>query len=329
MKLEDIGFYTLSDERADTASASSRLMRCELLLGSKCNFACPYCRHAGGDDISFRDAIEVIDAWGRDHLFAIRFSGGEPTLHPDLPVFVAKARLMGVERIAVSTNGSADPFVYRHLLGCGVNDFSISLDACCAADGDLMAGGVKGAWEVVVENIKMISSMCYVTVGVVLTNENAGSVNSIIKMASSLGVADIRIIPAAQEGNMVEGIDIDKDILDRHPILRHRVANISADIPTRGLSDGDCRKCGLMLDDMAVDSSCMHYPCIIYLREGGKPIGRVGPRMREDRMRWYEKHDSLNDPICRSQCLEFCREYNARFAMHNPVSTGSPPVHVV
>lgn len=44
MKLEDIGFYTLSDERAKNASESSPLHRCEILITDKCNFKCPYCR---------------------------------------------------------------------------------------------------------------------------------------------------------------------------------------------------------------------------------------------------------------------------------------------
>ena len=44
MKLEDIGFYTLSDERAQNISINSPLMRCELIVTSRCNFRCPYCR---------------------------------------------------------------------------------------------------------------------------------------------------------------------------------------------------------------------------------------------------------------------------------------------
>ena len=44
MKLEEIGFYTLDDERAKHASETSPLWRCELLLTNKCNFHCPYCR---------------------------------------------------------------------------------------------------------------------------------------------------------------------------------------------------------------------------------------------------------------------------------------------
>jgi sulfatase maturation enzyme AslB (radical SAM superfamily) len=76
MKLEEIGFYTLSDARAETASSSSVLMRGELLLGSRCNFSCPYCRHVGGEDISPDLAKEVVSGWIADGLRNVRFSGG-------------------------------------------------------------------------------------------------------------------------------------------------------------------------------------------------------------------------------------------------------------
>ena len=45
-----------------------------------------------------------------------------------------------VKRIAISTNGSAPMKCYTRLIEAGVNDFSISLDACCASTGDAIAG---------------------------------------------------------------------------------------------------------------------------------------------------------------------------------------------
>ena len=62
-----------------------------------------------------------------------------------------------------------------------------------------------------------------------LTEENAPQVCEIVKFAHGLGVADIRIIPAAQEGNMIEGVrSIPQDILDAHPILKYRVEQPAA-----------------------------------------------------------------------------------------------------
>lgn len=71
----------------------------------------------------------------------------------------------------------------------------------------------------------------------------------------------------------------------------------------------DCGKCRLALDDMAVAGG-WHFPCIIYMREGGAPIGRVGGDIRISRAAWVEKHDAHADPICSSMCLDVCMAYN-------------------
>lgn len=316
MKLENIGFYTLSDVRADTASSQWRIMRAELLLGERCNFSCPYCRHVGGPDITLEEGNRIIDEWIKHNLYAIRFSGGEPTVNAHLGDFVKRAKEGGVVKIAISTNGSADWDVYEKLIALGVNDFSVSLDACCAEDGDKMAGGVKGAWNTVIENIRLMSSKVYTTVGVVLTKDNIDNFEGIVKFADSLGVADIRVIPAAQETNMLREVKIEESILERHPILKYRINNIQNGVPVRGMNKSDYPHCGIVLDDMAV-SEGFHFPCIIHMREGGKPIGKVGPTMREEREKWYKEHNTFLDPICQQNCLDCIVLYNNRFGENN------------
>lgn len=108
MKLEEIGFYTLCDQRAKEASETSRLYRVEMLLTGRCNFSCPYCRNVGGPDIDKQLALNTIAECAKHDLFALRLSGGEPTVHPDLLEMVESANALGVEKIAISTNGSAD-----------------------------------------------------------------------------------------------------------------------------------------------------------------------------------------------------------------------------
>ena len=51
MKLEEIGFGTLCDDRAKNVSPTSPLWRASLLITSRCNFRCPYCNglSCGGD----------------------------------------------------------------------------------------------------------------------------------------------------------------------------------------------------------------------------------------------------------------------------------------
>jgi molybdenum cofactor biosynthesis enzyme MoaA len=315
-KLEDIGFYTITNNRCRNASETSDLQRCEILLTGRCSFKCPYCRGIGGPDMPYSQAENVVRLWASQKLKNIRFSGGEPTLYPGIVKLVLLAKELGCERVAISSNGSASKHMYDSLLEAGCTDFSISLDACCASDGDIMSG-TKGQWDKIVSNIKYLSSKTYVTVGVVLTNDNADKVNDIITFADSLGVSDIRIIPAAQDGDRLKNVFVSTELLDKYPILKYRIENLQEGKPVRGLSESDTNKCGLVLDDMAVCEG-KHYPCIIYLREGGRAIGNVGPNMRKERLEWYKNHDTKKDIICSKSCLDVCVEYCNKFEeFHN------------
>ena len=109
MKLEEIGFYTLSNDRAKNASIKSSLSRCELLLTANCNFKCPYCRGSNKSaNITFEKAKEIVNLWCTYGLRNIRFSGGEPTLVPWLQDIVKYTKEAGVERIAISTHGTSE-----------------------------------------------------------------------------------------------------------------------------------------------------------------------------------------------------------------------------
>jgi molybdenum cofactor biosynthesis enzyme MoaA len=342
MQLENIGFYTLEDARAAAVTHETPLWRCELILTDVCNFKCPYCRgieeeHCGS--ASWDEACFVVDAWASHGLKNVRFSGGEPTLWkayealPDgtrqrrsLIDLVARAKAGGIERIAVSTNGSVDTGFYLKLVEAGVNDFSISLDACCAETGDRMAGGIPGAWQKVVDNIKALSALTYVTVGAVFTSSNVSEFNEVVAFASSLGVADIRILSSAQWDEAFRDVTVDAAYLEKHPILRYRLGNFTGGRHVRGLTEEDNHRCPLMLDDMAILDG-HHFPCIIYMREQGKPVGMLDATLppkeamdkaRAERLAWVGRTDVFADPICRKNCLDVCIDYNNRVAVLNP-----------
>lgn len=312
VKLEDIGFYTLSNNRAKNLSIKSPMWRCEMILTDSCNFRCPYCRGLSKEQkgfIEFTSAMETLRMWCDDGLQNIRFSGGEPLLYPKLEELVTYCKSRNVKHIAISSNGSFPIEKYESLIKCGVNDFSISLDSCCSSGCDLMSGR-ENQFETICNNIKKISSMTYTTVGIVVTKETAEQLVETIKFASSLGVADIRIISAAQWNDILEQAkNIPLDIMNKHPILKYRIRNIISNRNVRGITEQDCRRCYLVLDDSVVVKG-EHYPCVIYMREGGKPIGKIGSNMREERLEWFKAHDTHNDIICKNNCLDVCIDHN-------------------
>jgi MoaA/NifB/PqqE/SkfB family radical SAM enzyme len=164
----------------------------------------------------------------------------------------------------------------------------------------------EGEWDKIIKNIEFISTRSYTTVGVVLTQDNIREAEKIILLAHQLGVSDIRVIPSAQYNEKLS-LEIPDEIINAHQILQYRLRNSNRHV--RGLRRNDSRKCRLVLDDMAVWNSC-HYPCIIYLREYGTPIGIINHNARKERYDWYDQHNSWDDNICRKNCLDVCIEYN-------------------
>lgn len=319
MKLENIGFYTLSDYRAINTKEGSQMQRCEMIINEYCNFKCPYCKGLGEEVFNGRKRKELtieeikrnIDLWcDNGPLINIRFSGGEPTYHKNIIDIISYSKNKDIKRIAISTNGSNKKELYQELINEGCNDFSISLDASDSVTGDIMAGNIVGSWNTVVENIKWISKQVYTTVGVVLELENIPKFISIVEYASSLGVSDIRVIPSAQWNQPLLELDkIDKSILKKHPILNYRVNNFIKGKSIRGISKNDNKSCPLVFDDSIIAGN-YHYPCVIYMREHGKPIGIVSNNMRKERNKWNKNINTHLDIICKNNCLDVCVDYN-------------------
>jgi len=311
MKLEDIGFYTLTDERAKNTSIFTSLKRCELIITNRCNFKCLYCKGRNDklEDISFYEAARILQYWIKEKLQNIRFSGGEPTLYPQLSKLIKVAKKGNIERIAISTNGSNTLEYYKHLINCGVNDFSISLDACCASVGNMMSGNNLD-WNNIIRNIEELSKLVYVTLGIVFTKETSKKLIDVINFGSSLGVADIRIISSTQYNGNTFGLEsLKSELLDKHPILKYRVTNFLNKRNVREIFPENERYCWLMLDDMVVKNS-FHYPCVIYMRERGLPIGTISKTTRINRLKWMVQTDTYKNPICKNNCLDICIDYN-------------------
>lgn len=313
MTLEDIGFYTLSEHRARTVDSMSPITRAEILLTDRCNLRCPYCRGMKNrGDLSLSYVQETLSSFCKYGLVNVRFSGGEPTLYPNLNQLVGECKEAGVKRIAISTNGTARIGLYKQLIKSGVNDFSVSLDSGCCVTGEKMTGGIKDSWRKSVETIKYLSQYIYTTVGVVFNEANYLEANKTIKFIDTLGVSDIRIIPSAQYNKALKNcISLPISIRNKYPILNYRIKNLLKNRSFRGVKKTDCSKCWLVLDDVAV-SGKYQYPCIIYLREYGNPIGVMDKDFREARIEWFKKHNSFKDNICRNNCLDVCVDYNNR-----------------
>lgn len=96
-----------------------------------CNFRCPYCQNPslvnGYEElptIPERDILEFLRG-RREWLDGVCITGGEPTLHKDLPGFIAEVKKEGL-LVKLDTNGS-NPGMLERLLGEGLLDY-IAMD---------------------------------------------------------------------------------------------------------------------------------------------------------------------------------------------------------
>lgn len=323
-QLSCLNWRTLSDHRAASIRPNGNVMRAALIMTGKCNFACPYCKTLGGDRAPSRkkdEAIQQVQILINRGLKELRLSGGEPTVVPWLHELVSFAHKQGV-RVAVSTNGYANPEIYKKLIEAGVAEFSISLDSVDPDEADLLSGGKTQVLKRVLATIKLITSMgkaVYIGMTCCSDRGDKDKMNETIKTVASLNVTDVKIMSLAQEGAIPDTSWMTKALEEKFPFLSWRAHNFQTGRDVRGLKCGDSCKCALVLDDVTIAGG-HHFPCNVYFREGGQPIGKTGTAeaMLRERAEWYKTHDSLKDPICSTMCMDLLRTYNNRVQEINP-----------
>ena len=118
MKLYGMEKYSLVDYDGYVA--------CTVFTGG-CNMRCPFCHNAslvtGLADCPTLDEGELIDYLTTRHglVDAVCITGGEPTLHRDLPLFVHRMRALGY-RVKLDTNGT-NPTMLQGLIEAGMLDY--------------------------------------------------------------------------------------------------------------------------------------------------------------------------------------------------------------
>jgi len=317
--LDNIGFPAITEERANNVSEFSPLQRCELIITKACNLKCVYCNSLTeeyGKTISKFDAYQIIDGWIEHKLQHASFSGGEPMCSPHIRDYVKRLHNGGVPFISLSTNGTFPINDYEMLVKSGATHFSISIDGMNSVVGDRMSG-VSGAWEKAIESIKFLSKCSYVTASTVFNRDNWEQAPEIIEFIHSLGVADIRFSTATQFNKLVPKLEIiPKEILNKHPILKYRVANLIKGINMRGANP--TKRCWLPMDDMVI-SGTLHFPCTMACREVGGYIGSILEndgsnktmnKIRAERANWVQQHDCSKDSICQKYCMDFIMAHN-------------------
>lgn len=110
---------------------------CSVLFLPRCNFRCPYCHnHALVSHPEQYPSIPLGDIFARLHSFkdwmdGVCLTGGEPTLHTDLPFLIQEIKQQGF-LVKLDTNGS-NPRMLENLIEAEAVDF-VSMDVKAPLD---------------------------------------------------------------------------------------------------------------------------------------------------------------------------------------------------
>jgi MoaA/NifB/PqqE/SkfB family radical SAM enzyme len=270
---------------------------CEIALTGDCNFNCHYC-NGFQSDVDHNEILTFIQS-NSYSLRHVQLTGGEPTLYPHLSSVCKFITDKGV-RVGLSTNGSADFEFYKSL---NVDMFSISLDDY---DYDtLIRRGYVDPCKIF-SNIIKLSKIAYVNIGLVIDSINVDRIRDIICYILAMGVADIKLSISTKDEVTPSFGNLD---FSKYPILNYRVNRFRQGLSMRGVQDSDSFKCHLVKNDVSIVGR-YHYPCLVYAREGGKPIGSLKSNVRLNRTKWFAQHNPVNDPICKKYCMDFKCAFN-------------------
>ncbi len=178
-----------------------------LSVTDRCNFRCEYCSVSDYEDpatVMTRAEIgRLVQIFARLGVRRVRLTGGEPTLRKDLVAIAADVRAtLGIEEVAVTTNGHRLRELARPLRDAGVGCLNVSVDTLRQDRLTAISGrgarlsdvldGVEAAAKIGFEHLKL---NCVVLGGV-----NEDELGDVVRFAWARGASPrfIEIMPVAK-----------------------------------------------------------------------------------------------------------------------------------
>ncbi len=190
-----------------------------------CNMRCIHCYENAGrkgkDELKPDEVIKGLDILAKSGVTSIAFSGGEPTLHPNILQFIRYANHVGMH-VAMATNGYilSDRGACKRFAEAGLQFVQISIDGVDPKTHDSFRG-VNGAWVRAVEAVKNCVKLgIFVEVATTVTKHNVEEINKMISFVRSLGAQWFMLYNFIPAGKGVEIADMDISPQKRFKLLK-------------------------------------------------------------------------------------------------------------
>jgi radical SAM protein with 4Fe4S-binding SPASM domain len=190
-----------------------------------CNLKCVHCYENAGlprqDELTTEEALRGIDILANAGVLILAFSGGEPTMRPDILKLIQRSSDRGMFT-AVATNAIA--FASRRKVkefkAAGLKFAQISLDGLNPETHDKFRG-VPGAFEKTVQGIKnCVAEDLFVEIATTATRFNYEEIPAMIEFAEKLGVNWFMLYNFVPTGRGVDIVDSDLTPDEREDILK-------------------------------------------------------------------------------------------------------------
>jgi MoaA/NifB/PqqE/SkfB family radical SAM enzyme len=307
-----------------------------LFLTERCNFNCLYCKRAQYTqrDFGIDEAKQVVGRLADFKCKYLHLTGGEVTIFDGLEEIVCVAKERGMTS-SLSTNGTGSPELYKKLVENGAKFFYVTLNTDNQSECDQMTGR-KNTFEQIIATLNGLVGMrdagkdIYLTVNVVVCDNNISRIEDIAHFVSGLRPDDFKLIPTTRLMHSLSNEQKEKiqHLAEKSSALREKYSffnyRLSHFAEMRGLKDEKYKlsRCYVCMDERVYGPE--HYwPCDIYFREKGKPLGRRSESLAAQADQAFEfaiRRNPSEDPICREFCCDITRDFN--LAVHEMVENG-------
>lgn len=193
-------------------------------ITKKCNMKCIHCYESASTktkgEISKDQIINGINNMSKAGVTSIAFSGGEPSIHPNIIEFIHTVSDNGMFP-AIATNGYTlrDKYKAKEFVDEGLGFVQISLDGINPTTHDSFRK-VNGAWERAVESIKNFVDLgIFVEVATTVTEHNIKEIPEMIDFLKDLGIDWFMLYNFIPTGNGSEISNMDISPKEREKLL--------------------------------------------------------------------------------------------------------------